>query len=193
MIKVHIVDDDLTILDACCFILEQNGYSVTTWANSQEFIENAPLYEEAIVLLDMKMPILDGKQVHQFLRRQNSTLAVIILTGHGDVPMAVQELKQGAVDFLQKPVQFSHLQTALSSAQLKTQDNYKRYQIHCCYTQLSNKELDILNLLIQGHINRQIAEILNISIRTVEVHRAHIMEKMHAQTIAELIYKTYQL
>ncbi|QLB21072.1 DNA-binding response regulator [Vespertiliibacter pulmonis] len=191
--NIHLVDDDLTVLDACSFMLEQWGYTVTSWSNSQTFIENAPLYEEGIVLLDMKMPILDGKQIHQFLRQQNSTLAVIILTGHADVPMAVQELKQGAVDFLQKPVQFAHLQAALSLAQSTTQDNYKRYQIHCCYTQLSNKELDILDLLLQGYINRQIAERLNISIRTVEVHRAHIMEKMNAQTIAELIYKAYQL
>lgn len=188
--KVHLVDDDLTVLDAARFLLEQTGYNVKIWKNSQEFIENVALYEQAIVLLDMKMPQLDGSQVHQFLKQQNSTLAVIILTGHGDVPMAVKELKQGAVDFLQKPVQFAQLKAALSSAQEKTQENYQRYQVHCCYAKLSKKELDILNLLLQGYINRQIAETLNISVRTVEVHRSRLMEKMQSQTIAELIYKT---
>lgn len=191
--QIHLVDDDLTVLDAARFLLEQTGYDVKTWSNSQVFIEEVALYEQGIVLLDMKMPRLDGKQVHQFLCQQNSTLAVIILTGHGDVPMAVQELKQGAVDFLQKPVQFAQLQTALALAERKTQESYQRYQIHCRYAQLSKKELDILQLLLQGYINRQIAQTLNISVRTVEVHRAHIMEKMQAQTIAELIYKTARL
>lgn len=188
--QIHLVDDDLTVLDAARFLLEQTGYCVQTWSNSQEFVEKVALYERGIVLLDMKMPLLDGRQVHQFLSQQHSTLAVIILTGHGDVPMAVQELKQGAVDFLQKPVQFAQLQVALALATQKTEESYQRYQIHCCYAELSKKELDILQLLLQGYINRQIAETLNISVRTVEVHRSHIMEKMQAHTIAELIYKT---
>lgn len=190
---IHLVDDDLTVLDAACFLLEQAGYQVKTWPNSQEFVDNVPLFEPSIVLLDMKMPLMDGHQVHQFLRQKNSTLAVIIMTAHGDVPMAVQELKQGAVDFLQKPVQFSQLQSVLKLAEEKTYTSYERYKIQSCYEQLSKKELEILELLIQGYINRQIAETLNISVRTVEVHRSHIMEKMQAQTIAELIYKTAQL
>ncbi|MDO5053956.1 MAG: response regulator [Pasteurella oralis] len=190
---IHLVDDDLTVLDAACFLLEQAGYQVQSWSNSQEFVDNVPLFEQGIVLLDMKMPQLDGHQVHQFLQQKCSTLAVVIMTAHGDVPMAVQELKQGAVDFLQKPVQFSQLQSVLKIAAEKTQASYERYKIQSCYTLLSRKELDILELLIQGCINRQIAETLNISVRTVEVHRSHIMEKMQAQTIAELIYKTTQL
>ncbi|MDP9501099.1 response regulator [Bisgaard Taxon 45] len=190
---IHLVDDDLTVLDAARFLLEQAGYSVKTWSNSQEFVNNAPLFEPGVVLLDMKMPLLDGHQVHQFLCQQQSTLAVIIMTGHADVPMAVQELKQGAVDFLQKPIQFSQLQAVLKTAIQVTQSRYERYKIQHCYAQLSRKELDILGLLIQGQINRQVAETLNISVRTVEVHRANIMQKMQAQTIAELIYKTVQL
>ncbi|UDW84517.1 response regulator [Pasteurella canis] len=190
---IHLVDDDLTVLDAARFLLEQAGYQVQTWSNSQEFVDNVPLFEQGIVLLDMKMPHLDGHQVHQFLQQNHSTLAVVIMTAHGDVPMAVQELKQGAVDFLQKPVQFSQLQSVLKIAAEKTQTSYERYKIQSCYALLSRKEHGILELLIQGCINRQIAETLNISVRTVEVHRSHIMEKMQAQTIAELIYKTAQL
>lgn len=190
---IHLVDDDLTVLDAARFLLEQAGYQVQTWSNSQAFVNKAPLFEPGVVLLDMKMPLLDGHQVHQFLCQQQSTLAVVIMTAHVDVPMAVQELKQGAVDFLQKPVQFSQLQSVLKTAIQTTQSRYERYKIRHCYAQLSRKELDILALLIQGCINRQIAEALNISVRTVEVHRSHIMEKMQAQTIAELIYKTAQL
>lgn len=191
--NIHLVDDDLTVLDAARYLLEQTGYQVTTWSNSQQFIEQAELFEQGIVLLDIKMPQLDGRQVHQYLRQQKSTLAVIIMTGHGDIPMAVQELKQGAVDFLQKPVQFQQLQNALDVAKTKTEDNYAQYQIQQCYALLSQKELEVLDLLLQGYINRQIADTLNIAVRTVEVHRAHIMQKMQAQTIAELIYKTTRL
>lgn len=187
---IHLVDDDMTILDSASFLLEQTGHTIKTWSSSQQFVEQVALYEQGIVLLDMKMPQLDGKQVHQYLRQQHSTLAVIIMTAHADVPMAVQELKQGAVDFLQKPVKFSQLQAALNAASEITQTNYERYQIEQCYIQLSTKELDILTLLLKGYINRQIAEQLNISVRTVEVHRANLMQKMQAQTITELIYKT---
>lgn len=187
---IHLVDDDMTILDSASFLLEQTGHTIKTWSSSQQFVEQVALYEQGIVLLDMKMPQLDGKQVHQYLRQQHSTLAVIIMTAHADVPMAVQELKQGAVDFLQKPVKFLQLQAALNAASEITQTNYERYQIEQCYIQLSAKELDILTLLLKGYINRQIAEQLNISVRTVEVHRANLMQKMQAQTITELIYKT---
>ncbi|QIM63238.1 DNA-binding response regulator [Pasteurellaceae bacterium Orientalotternb1] len=187
---IHLVDDDMTILDSASFLLEQAGYHVKKWSSSPQFVEHVALYKQGIVLLDMKMPQLDGKQVHQYLRQQHSTLAVIIMTAHADVPMAVQELKQGAVDFLQKPVKFSQLQAALNAASDITQTNYERYQIEQCYIHLSPKELDILTLLQKGYINRQIAEALNISVRTVEVHRANLMQKMQAQTITDLIYKT---
>lgn len=187
--NIHLLDDDLTVLDAARFLLEQAGYQVNTWSNSQQFLQQANIFEPGILLLDMKMPHLDGRAVHQFLQQKNSPFAVIIMTGHGDIQMAVQELKLGAVDFLQKPMQFNQLQSAIKLASKKTADNYELYQIKQCYEQLSNKELEVLALLLKGQINRQIAENLNISIRTVEVHRSHIMEKMQSQTVAELIYK----
>ncbi|OOF83192.1 response regulator [Rodentibacter ratti] len=187
--QIHLVDDDLTVLDATQFLLEQLGYSVTCWSNSISFVENAPLFEQGIVLLDMKMPLMDGRAVHQYLSQISSTLAVIIMTAHADVPMAVQELKQGAVDFLQKPVALTRLQTTLQAAAQQTQVKYEKHQIQHCYNLLSLQEHKILQLIIQGNINRQIAETLNISIRTVEVHRSHIMEKMQSNTLAELIYK----
>ncbi|MFN2932436.1 response regulator, partial [Escherichia coli] len=88
------------VTDACQFLLETLGYSVTVWNDSEAFIQNAALHQEGVVLLDMRMPKLDGRQVHQYLREQHSTLAVIFLSGHGDIPMAVAQVKLGAVDFL---------------------------------------------------------------------------------------------
>ena len=190
---IHILDDDITILDAASFLLKQLGYQIKTWSNSQDFIEYADLFQPGILLLDMKMPLIDGHQVHKYLNQQHSTLAVIIITGHGDVSMAVQELKQGAVDFLQKPVKFEELQSVLKIAKQKTLQKYEYFQIKNDYASLSQKELEILQLLLQGYINRKIAEELNISVRTVEVHRSHLMQKMHAKTLAELIYKIANL
>ncbi|MDH2926829.1 response regulator [Lonepinella koalarum] len=187
--QIHLVDDDPSVLDSTQFLLEQLGYQVTTWSDSVKFVQNAPHFVPGIVLLDMKMPLMDGKQVHQYLSKIQSTLAVIIMTAYADVPMAVSELKQGAVDFLQKPVDFEHLRATLQIAEQRTLSNYEKQKIKQDYHTLSPKQHEILALIIQGKINREIAQQLNIAIRTVEVHRAQIMQKMNAKTLAELIYK----
>ncbi|OBW95869.1 tetrathionate response regulatory protein TtrR [Gallibacterium salpingitidis] len=187
--KVHIIDDDSTVLDAATFLLTQAGYEVTSWSNSKLFLEQAQLFEPGVVLLDMRMPYFDGRQVHKILRQQRSTLQVIIMTAFADVEMAVNELKQGAVDFLQKPIEFNQLQTALTNAAERSEKCYQQYQIQQCYDQLSEKEKEVLKLVLNGKINKQIAEELNIAVRTVEVHRSHIMEKMSAKNVAELIRK----
>jgi two-component system response regulator TtrR len=111
------------------------------------------------------------------------------MTAFADVDMAVNELKQGAIDFLQKPILFDQLKTALENARIRSEKRFQQYQIQQCYDQLSEKEKEVLALIIEGNINKQIAERLNISVRTVEVHRSHIMEKMHAKNVAELIRK----
>lgn len=123
------------------------------------------------------------------LKQKNSVLQVIIMTAFADVDMAVNELKQGAIDFLQKPILFDQLKTALENARIRSEKRFQQYQIQQCYDQLSEKEKEVLALIIEGNINKQIAERLNISVRTVEVHRSHIMEKMNAKNVAELIRK----
>ncbi|MFU2137461.1 response regulator [Gallibacterium anatis] len=187
--KVHILDDDETVVDAATFLLTQAGYDVVSWSNSKTFLEQVNPFEPGVVLLDMRMPYFDGRQVHKILKQQNSVLQVIIMTAFADVDMAVNELKQGAIDFLQKPILFDQLKTALENARIRSEKRFQQYQIQQCYDQLSEKEKEVLALIIEGNINKQIAECLNISVRTVEVHRSHIMEKMHAKNVAELIRK----
>ncbi|KGQ35922.1 tetrathionate response regulatory protein TtrR [Gallibacterium anatis] len=187
--KVHILDDDETVVDAATFLLTQAGYDVVSWSNSKTFLEQVNPFEPGVVLLDMRMPYFDGRQVHKILKQQNSVLQVIIMTAFADVDMAVNELKQGAIDFLQKPILFDQLKTALENAHIHSEKRFQQYQIQQCYDQLSEKEKEVLALIIEGNINKQIAERLNISVRTVEVHRSHIMEKMHAKNVAELIRK----
>ncbi|KGQ55760.1 tetrathionate response regulatory protein TtrR [Gallibacterium anatis str. Avicor] len=187
--KVHILDDDETVVDAATFLLTQAGYDVVSWSNSKTFLEQVNPFEPGVVLLDMRMPYFDGRQVHKILKQQNSVLQVIIMTAFADVDMAVNELKQGAIDFLQKPILFDQLKTALENARIRSEKRFQQYQIEQCYDQLSEKEKEVLAFIIEGNINKQIAERLNISVRTVEVHRSHIMEKMHAKNVAELIRK----
>ncbi|MBE2894354.1 response regulator [Spirabiliibacterium falconis] len=185
--KLYLVDDDHDVLDAATFLLNQAGYQVQCWTDSQQFLAEAELYSPGIVILDMYMPYYDGKQVHQYLIEHNSPLAVIILTAHADIPMAVSELKKGAIDFLQKPISFEALEKAIHHAQAKTQQDYVKYRLKRKYNTLSEKEKAILKLVVHGKINRQIAELCNISIRTVEVHRANIYKKMESKNLAELI------
>lgn len=187
--KVHILDDDETVVDAATFLLTQAGYDVVSWSNSKTFLEQVNPFEPGVVLLDMRMPYFDGRQVHKTLKQKNSVLQVIIMTAFADVDMAVKELKQGAIDFLQKPILFDQLKTALENARIRSEKRFQQYQIEQCYDQLSEKEKEVLALIIEGNINKQIAERLNISVRTVEVHRSHIMEKMNAKNVAELIRK----
>ncbi|MFZ7130516.1 response regulator [Avibacterium avium] len=187
--KIHIVDDDETILDAATFMLAKTGYEVISWSDSRSFLEEAEIFEPAIVLLDMKMPYIDGSQLHRLLKQKNSLLQVIIMTAFADVKMAVNELKLGAVDFLEKPLAFDKLKVALENAKTLSQKRYQQYQIEQNYQRLSEKEKEILARIVDGYINKQIADELNIAVRTVEVHRSHIMEKMQAKNLADLVRK----
>lgn len=187
MAIIHLLDDDLAVTSACAFLLESLGYKALCWEEGETFLAQADLYQTGVVLLDMRMPVLDGQGVHEALRQRDSTLAVVFLTGHGDVPMAVEQMKRGAVDFLQKPVSAQPLQTALDRALVVSGEAFLRQKIVASYQQLTPKERELALLVVKGLMNREIAEMMNIAVRTVEVHRARVMEKMQAGSLAELV------
>lgn len=187
MAIIHLLDDDLAVTSACAFLLESLGYEALCWEEGETFLAQADLYQTGVVLLDMRMPVLDGQGVHEALRQRGSTLAVVFLTGHGDVPMAVEQMKRGAVDFLQKPVSAQSLQTALDRALVVSGEAFLRQKIVTSYQQLTPKERDLALLVVKGLMNREIAQMMNIAVRTVEVHRARVMEKMQAGSLAELV------
>jgi two-component system response regulator TtrR len=193
MAMIHLLDDDVAVTDACAFLLESLGYLVTCWEEGAVFLAQADLYQTGVLLLDMRMPVMDGKHVHEVLRQRESTLAVVFLTGHGDVPMAVEQMKHGAVDFLQKPVSARPLQTALERALVVSEQAVARQQIATCYRTLTAKECELAGFVVKGLMNREIAQVMNIAVRTVEVHRARVMEKMQAANLAELVNKWQQL
>ena len=189
---IHLVDDDVAVTEACQFLLESMDYRVTCWHSAESFLTQASLHELGVVLLDMRMPGMDGQQAYEAMRQQRSTLAVIFLSGHGDVPMAVTQIKKGAVDFLQKPVAVAPLTAALAQAFTVSADLFACHQIRCCYAELTPKERELASYVVQGLINREIAEKMHIALRTVEVHRARVMEKMQADSLASLVNKFYK-
>ncbi|MEB7546351.1 tetrathionate respiration response regulator TtrR [Klebsiella grimontii] len=189
MAIIHLLDDDPAVTRACAFLLESLGYEAVCWEEGERFLAQPDLYQVGVVLLDMRMPVLDGQAVHEALRQRGSTLAVVFLTGHGDVPMAVEEMKRGAVDFLQKPVSLKPLQAALEHGLTVSGERFAQKKVVDCYQQLTPKERELALLVMKGLMNREIAQAMSIAVRTVEVHRARVMEKMQAGSLAELVSK----
>lgn len=184
---IHLVDDDSDVTDACQFLLEALGYTAAVWNDSEEFTQRANLHQEGVVLLDMRMPKLDGREAHQLLKVKQSTIAVIFLSGHGDIPMAVEQVKLGAVDFLQKPIDSQRLSEALEQAFIHTTKATASYLIQQRYKTLTPREKEICTYVLQGLMNREIADVACVSVRTVEVHRSRMMEKMEVRNLAELM------
>ncbi|MFQ6371616.1 response regulator transcription factor [Shewanella sp. YIC-542] len=184
---VYLVDDDASVLRSLSFMLESYDFQVKEFSSAEAFMAADVWQQPGCVILDMRMPGLSGQQLHQALKRQHSPLAVIFLTGHGDVPLAVDALKQGAVDFFQKPADGAQLAAAVAKALQRSQHNALRQQQLQTYRQLTLREREILALIAKGYKNQQIAEELCIAVRTVETHRANLMRRMQAESLAELM------
>ncbi|EKA3120668.1 response regulator transcription factor [Vibrio alginolyticus] len=187
-LPVFVVDDDESVRDSLAFMLEEHEFKVTTFADGQSFLDEVNIHQAGCVILDSRMPNLRGQQVHQILNKANSPLVVIYLTGHGDVPMAVDALQAGAVNFFQKPVKGDELARAILQGQAQSATNLDMAAAKSAYESLTPREKDILRLIIEGKRNIRIADELCIAMRTVEVHRANLLKKFSAKTVAELAY-----
>lgn len=187
MSLIHLVDDDIAVTDACRFLLDSLGYRVKVWHDGARFLAQADLHRSGVVLLDIRMPLLDGTELYARMRQVESTLAAIFLTAHGEVPQAVEQMKLGAVDFLQKPVATAPLIAALQQGLLQSEQLIARRQVALRYATLTSREQMIAQWVMQGLINRDIADRACVSVRTVEVHRAKVMEKMAVNSLAELV------
>ncbi|MCS0202727.1 response regulator [Vibrio sp. HS-50-1] len=187
-LPVFVVDDDESVRDSLAFMLEEHDFNVTTFADGQSFLDEVDVQQAGCIILDSRMPNLRGQQVHQVLNQANSPLAVIYLTGHGDVPMAVDALQAGAVNFFQKPVKGDELAQAILQGQAQSAVNLDMAAAKSAYESLTPREKDILRLIIAGKRNIRIADELCIAMRTVEVHRANLLKKFSAKTVAELAY-----
>ncbi|GHA21437.1 response regulator transcription factor [Oceanisphaera arctica] len=185
--QIYILDDDEQVVAANRFLLNAMGHGSQGWSSPQQFLDELDDKKPAILLLDLAMPELDGLAVLSVLQQRRSTVAVILLTGHGDVPQAVEAMKLGAVDFLEKPIDARRLTAALAQARLKVDQLVEQARVHQCFTRLSAREREVVSLVAQGLTNKAIAEQLCVAVRTVEVHRASAMNKLNVANMAELL------
>lgn len=188
---VFIVDDDPAVRDAICWLMEQVKLKVQVFASADEFLANYVPGTRGCVILDIRMPGMSGLELQERLKASSSLLPIIVITGHGNVSIAVRAMKAGAVEFLQKPfndqVLLDTVQSALSTyAEIWDQEE-KRKEYNRSLSSLTKREKEVLDLIRTGKPNKVIAAILNISVRTVEGHRATIMSKTGAKSLGELI------
>ena len=192
---VHVVDDDKAVLDSVSLLLTSIGINHHTYGSAQAFLD---AYTQAkfdhyngCILMDIRMPFMSGIECQHKLKEVNCDLPVIFVTGYGDVPTAVETMKNGAIDFIEKPYREQVLIDAIQKALLKNiSDQLKIKKISETkqkLARLSSRETQVLNKILSGKANKVIAAELGVSQRTIELHRAHVMEKMDVRSLAELI------
>ncbi|HVZ08194.1 response regulator FixJ [Rhodopila sp.] len=188
---VHLIDDDDAVRQSLAFMLTASGYAVRVYESAQVFLDAVPTLQPGCIVTDVRMPGIDGLELQQRLKALDVEMPVIVITGHADVPLAVQAMKAGAVDFIEKPFGDETLLTAIRVAVSRQAVDSARAQevaaIKARLATLSPREVEVLEGLVQGHANKTIAYDLQISARTVEVHRANVMTKMGAATLSDLL------
>lgn len=188
---VHIVDDDDAVRDSLCFLLETAGYEVRPYASAVAFLAEAETVQGGCVVSDVRMPEMDGLELQVALVERGLALPLIFMTGHGDVPVAVQALKAGALDFMEKPFDDEAMLAAVREALERGRQHSKAVErakvAQQCMARLTPREREVLQALVAGNPNKTIAFDLGMSPRTVEVHRARVMEKMEARSLSELV------
>ncbi|MBY0511463.1 MAG: response regulator [Rhodospirillaceae bacterium] len=189
--NVFIVDDDMDVRDSLSALLESAGFVVTPFESANAFLAGYKNETGCCLVTDIRMPGMDGLALQAELGRREIKLPIIIMTGHGDVPLAVRAMKAGAIDFLEKPFDDQRLiasvQKALEVGEITQADRARAAAAEESLGDLTDRERDVLLLLVAGHSNKVVAHKLNISPRTVEVHRGHIMDKTKARNLAGLV------
>jgi len=191
--SLYIVDDEEPVLESMAFMLESYGYEVETFSSGIDFLNEANLSSPGCVLLDSRMPDIRGQDVHQMMNEKLSPISVIYLTGHGDIPMAVDALKDGALDFFQKPVDGNALVMAVDDAMAQSLKNGEKLGAKQVLQSLTKREREVLGLVVKGMKNQEMADLLCVSLRTIEVHRSNVMKKLEAESLAVLIHKVGHL
>ncbi|PWV61081.1 response regulator transcription factor [Plasticicumulans acidivorans] len=189
---VYVVDDDPALRDSMKWLLESVGLSACIHSNATEFLTSwSDPGCPACLLLDVRMPGMGGLQAQSRLPEHGIEIPVVIITGHGDVPMAVAAMKSGAMDFIEKPfndqVLLDCVHNALARDQERRESASRRENVADCFTSLTPREREVMELVVRGLPNKTIAEMLDVSRKTVEVHRAKVMDKMRAGSLSELI------
>lgn len=194
---VHIVDDDAPMRDSLCFLLSSEDIAARAYENAGALLARADELEPGCIVTDIRMPEMNGLEMVVELKRRGVALPVIVLTGHGDVSLAVQAMKAGVVDFLEKPFEDSALLGAVRAALQQGEHGLARQKgradIAQRLAQLTARERDVFDAVAAGNSNKEAALKLGISPRTVEIYRANVMTKMHANTLSDLVRMALQL
>jgi FixJ family two-component response regulator len=188
---VFVVDDDEAVRSSTKLLLKSVGLPAITYASAQEFLDNYDPMQPGCVVLDVRMPLMSGLELQQLLNIRGAIVPVIFITGHGDIPMAVEAMQHGAFDFLQKPFRdqdlLDRVQKALEKDRVNRVQLREKTRIQERRESLTPREREILELMTRGKPNKVMAADLGVSQRTVEIHRARVMEKMGASSLAQLV------
>ncbi len=194
MIRVTIIDDDEAMRESLATLLQSEGWATRSFASADSFLAAGGDRDGGCLVLDIHMPGMNGLELQAELRRRGAALPVVMITGQGDVPKAVAALKAGAVDFLEKPYSVDSLlkavREALDREGRRRRLDHERSEVESRLALLSRREREVMDLMVMGHPNKLIASALGISARTVENHRAKVMEKMECESLPALIHLT---
>lgn len=188
---VYIVDDDEAVRDSLCWLLEANNYRVRAFPSGESFLAEYDEKRPGVLIVDVRMPGMSGLELQEQLIARKSTMPIVFITGHGDVPMAVSTIKKGAIDFLEKPFDETDLREIVGRMFEQANERLSQAQAQreheAMLARLTAREQQVLERIVAGRLNKQIADDLGISIKTVEAHRANIMEKLQVTTVADLM------
>ncbi len=188
---VYVVDDDEAVRDSVQWLLEGQDFRVRSFESSEVFLARYDPREVACLIVDIRMDGMSGLELQDRLIERNSPLPIAFITGHGDVPLAVDTMKKGALDFIQKPFNEQQLVPLVERMLEQARANFAEHQQaasrDALLSKLTGREAQVLERIVAGRLNKQIADDLGISIKTVEAHRANIMEKLNANTVADLL------
>jgi FixJ family two-component response regulator len=189
--SVYVVDDDEAVRDSLQWLLEGKDYRVRCFDSAESFLSRYAAREVACLIVDIRMGGMTGLELQNRLIESGSPLPIVFITGHGDVPMAVDTMKKGAMDFIQKPFKEEQLVSLVERMLEQARDAFAEHQVAASrgalMARLTLREAQVLERIVAGRLNKQIADDLGISIKTVEAHRANIMEKLNANTVADLL------
>ena len=192
---VFVVDDDEAVRDSLALLLRSVELAVATFSNAHEFLDSYDPAAPGCLILDVRLPGMSGLELQQRLADDGADLPIVFITGHGDVPMAVRAMRRGAVDFLQKPFSDQELldraQQALAEQSQRRQQSESKAEIAQRIRSLTPREHEVMELIVEGLANKVIANRLGTSQRTVEVHRASVMRKMQADSVARLVHLVF--
>ncbi len=188
---VYVVDDDEAVRDSLQWLLEGKDYRVRCFESAESFLSRFDPREVACLIADIRMDGMSGMELQDRLIERLSPLPIVFITGHGDVPMAVETMKKGALDFIQKPFNEEHLLPLVERMLERARESFAAQQVvanrEALISKLTTREAQVLERIVAGRLNKQIADDLGISIKTVEAHRSNIMEKLNAATVADLL------